>query len=217
MAQRQTWFATNADAELIKSWLREAGAIGANDYSSDAGISTQSRELLLHFPQIGPIEYWPDEIRPSDYEEGTDRWRKAIIADNLKRQSPGCRLVDCDRSAVAGLRLPELRDGMFLVSGCLSFPGSRLLETFPELARICQRFERFVRGFKTVYIHPKRESKGVFDYQLCMTSIAQRVVALPEAYALLAKGAFMIDHETSPENYRNFRRRLQLSGHIPIE
>lgn len=41
----------------------------------------------------------------------------------------------------------------------------------------------------------------------------QYVVALPTAQSLLQSGAFMVDHGTSPKCYKEFKRRLELSGH----
>lgn len=215
MAQTHTWFATNLDAKLIVAWLRDAGAVASGTQLPEGDWPADGREFILHFPSIGPIEFWPDEIRLSDYPESSKRWRQAVITAIHQRERPDVRQVDADRSAVVGLRVPELRDGQHWVSGCVWFPGSRLRDTFPELSRICQRFERWVRRFPTVFKHPKDEDVARFDYQLCMSGVVQRVVALPEAHALLEGGAFMVDHMTSPKCYGDFRRRLQLSGHVP--
>jgi hypothetical protein len=214
MAQTHTWFATIADAAMIVSWLREAGAVACNAQLPEGDIPPDGREFVLHFPPIGPLEYWPDEIRLSDYPESSARWRQAVITTVQQRERPGVRQVDADRSAAAGLRLPELREGQHWVSGCVWFPGSRLRDTFPELARICQRFERWVRRFPTVFDNTKARHASPFSYQLCMSGVVQRVVALPEAHALLEHGAFMVDHMTSPKCYGDFRRRLQLSGYL---
>ena len=145
MAQRNTWFATSADAQLVVSWLRETGAVGHDNPLPTADCPSDGREFILHFPSIGPIEFWPDEVRTSDYTEGSERWRQAVIIAHSQRELPGRRLLDADRSAVAGLRLPEFRDGQHWVSGCVWFPGSRLREAFPDLARICQLSCQFLQ------------------------------------------------------------------------
>lgn len=107
--------------------------------------------------------------------------------------------------------MPEYRDNRFWVSGCLWFPGSKLRDTFPELARICQRFQRWVRKFPTVYGNTRGENPSRFDSQLCTGGIVQRVVALPEAYALLENGEFMVDYSTSPRCYKDFLWKVQMS------
>jgi len=214
MAQTHTWFATNTDAKLIVAWLRASGAVASGTQLPEGDFPADGRELICHFPSIGPLQFWPDKIQLSDYPESSTRWRQAVITTVRQRERPGIQQVDADRSAVAGLRMPELRDGQHWVSGCVWFPGSRLRATFPELSRICQKFERWLRQFPTVFKHPKGEDDQQFDYQLCMSGFVQHVVALPEAHALLEGGAFMVDHMTSPKCYSDFRRRLQLSGHL---
>lgn len=214
MAQTHTWFATSNDAKLIVSWLRDVGAIVPGAELPKDDHPPDGREFILHLPAIGPVEYWPDDIRLSDYPESSARWRQAVLTKVRQQEHQGVRQIDTDRSAVAGLRLPELRDVQHWVSGCVWFPGSRLRETFPELARICQRFERWVRRFPTVFDNTKGEDKAGFGYYLCMSGLVRRVVALPEAHGLLERGSFMVDHMTSPKCYGEFRRRLELSGHV---
>ena len=184
-------------------------SVGTSPFPAE--LPSDGRELILHYPSIGPLEFWPDEIRLSDYPENSARWRQAVLLRG--RQDRNRREVDADRSAAAGLRLPELRDGTFWVCGCLWFPGSKLRERFPELARVCARFERWIRKFSTVFDNTKGEDAGPYSYQLCMGGILQRVVALPAAESLLQQGAFMVDHMTSPTCYNDFKRRLELSGH----
>jgi hypothetical protein len=214
MAQTHTFFATAADTNLIVSWLRDAGAVGLRTPLPQGDCPTDGSEFILHFPTIGPVEFWPDDIRLSDYPESSPRWRQAVITTVQQREHPGVRQLDSDRSALAGFRVPEFRDGQHWVSGCVWFPGSRLRDTFPDLARICQRFERWIRGFPTVFNNTKGHDTSPFAYQLCMSGVMQQVVALSEAHALLERGAFMIDHMASPKVYADFRRRLQLSGHV---
>ena len=150
---------------------------------------------------------------PADeFAESSPRWKRAVLAkiDQEREHRPQ---IDADRSAVAGLVLPEYRDGRYWVAGEVWFPTSRLRETFPDLNRICQRFERFLRKHPTVFDNSKGEDSCSFGYQLCTCGIIHRIVALPEAFALLQSGAFMIDRLVSPKQYAEFRRRLQLSGH----
>ena len=90
MAQRNTWFATSADAQLVVAWLRETGGVGLDNTLPVADFPSDGREFILHFPSVGPIEFWPDEIRLSDYAKGSERWRQAFIAHS-GRECPGQR------------------------------------------------------------------------------------------------------------------------------
>jgi hypothetical protein len=211
MAQTHTWFATADDLPLLLDWLREAQAEAVGMSTFPAELPTDGRELILHFPSIGPLEFWPEYIRLSDYPENSARWRQAVILSG--RTDSHVRQVDADRSAAAGLLLPEFRDNNFWVAGSLWFPGSRLRKTFPELARLCSRFQRWVRRFPTVFDNTKGDDESSYSYQLCMSGIVQRVVAFPAAEALLRQGALMIDYMTSPKCYNDFKRRMELSGH----
>jgi hypothetical protein len=215
MAQSHTWFATIADARLVLSWLDQAGAVSVAGGLSELDIAADGREFVLHFPAIGPLEFWPDQIEPSEFPEHSARWRQAILMRDRQSSSPGRRWIDADRSATAGIQMPEFRDNLYWVSGCVWFPGSRLRQTFPELARVCQRFERWIRRFPTVFDNTKGEDSSSFSGQLCMGGIIQRVVALPEAFRLLGQGNFMIDHMTSPACYADFRRGLLRRGVEP--
>lgn len=211
MAQTHTWFATADDLTLVLDWLREAQAevVGVSPFP--VALPCDGRELVLHFPSIGPLEFWPEDIRPSDYPENSRRWRQAVLLSG--RQDTHRRQVDADCSAAAGLHVPEFRDNAFWVAGGLWFPGSRLRQTFPDLARLCSRFERWLRRFPTVFDSTKGERQSPCPDQLCMGGIMQRVVALPAAESLLREGAFMVDYMTSPKCYNDFKRRLELGGH----
>jgi hypothetical protein len=213
MAQTHTWFATADDLKLILAWLREAQAeiVGVSSFPTE--LPADGRELVLHFPSIGPLEFWPDKIDPREYPENSRRWRQAVLLRD--REQPHRRQVDADRSAAAGLLLPELRDGRFWVSGCLWFPGSKLRQTFPDLLRLCSRFERWIRKFPTVFDNTKGEDRGPYSGQLCMGGIIQRVIALPAAATLLQQGAFMVEYMTSPRCYSDFKRHLELTGRYP--
>lgn len=219
MARTHKWFGTANDAGLIVAWLRDAGATriagGALDYDG----TTDGREFAIHFPSIGPVEFWPDDISVPKYGsapkfgDNNPRWKRAILAKIEQERHPEKPQIDPDRSAIAGLRLPEFRDGRYWVAGEIWFPTASLQDTFPQLNRICQRLERFLAKYSTVFDNRKGEDKSGFDYQLCMSGAVLKVVALTEAYELLRGGAFMVDPRASEKYYKDFRRRLQLSGH----
>jgi len=216
MSRNHKWFGTTNDTGLIVAWLREAGAtlIGGGPLEYDGSVD--GREFAIHFPSIGPIEFWPTDISPPECADNSPRAKHMILAMIKNKQNPDRPQIDVDRSAVAGLQLPEFRDGRYWVSGQVWFPTSLLQETFPELNRVCQKFERFLGKHTTVFDNRKGEDQCGYGYQLCMGGVIQKVVALPEALALLKGGAFMVDSFTSQGNYSKFRRRLQLSGHEPL-
>ena len=212
MSTSHTWFGTQNDAELIINWLRDVGARQLDGQPLEGESAADGRELAIHFPSIGPVEFWPDEIRLPDSGDNSPRAKYAILARGQKRDNPGRPQVDVDRSAVVGLKLPEFRDSRYWVAGHVWFPTSRLKEVFPELNRVCGRFERFLKAHPTVFDNTKGENKSGFHQQICSSGVIRRIFALPEAYALLIKGEFMVDYLTSPNQYSEFRRRLQLSG-----
>ena len=213
MSTSHTWFATKNDAELVIGWLRNAGACQLSGDTLEGDWEPDGRELVLHFASIGPVVLWPAEIQLNDYDENSPRWRRAVLTKIRQEETPGKPQIDVDKSAVAGLRVPEFRDDRYWVAGHVWFPTSRLKDVFPELGRVCQRFERFLKKHQLVFDNTKGEDKCGFGYQICQTGIIHRIFALPEAFELLQRGAFMVDYLASAKTYSDFRRRLQLSGH----
>ncbi|MBN8624258.1 MAG: hypothetical protein J0M17_02095 [Planctomycetes bacterium] len=202
MATSHTWFATDKDWPLILGWLMDAGAQPVDQALTIASIPANSSEFVLYFPAIGAPEFWPDQICLNEYEENTTRWRQALLTKIDTEQRPQRRMIDPQKSPVAGLRTPYLRDGQYWVSGCLWFPTSNLKKVFPELARICGRFERWVRKFPTVFDNRKGDNQSTFDRQICHSSVVQCVTALPDAYSLLNDGMCMVDYMSSDYTFR---------------
>jgi hypothetical protein len=213
IGRSHTWFGTKHDAETIVAWLRDAGAQQLDGEPLEGEWLPDGREFPVHFPSIGPVEFWPTKVRPPDLGDNSPRAKRTILAISRQREHPERPQIDVDHSAVAGLKLPELRDGRYWVAGHVWFPTSRLAETFPALNRVCGQFERFLKKHPIVFDNTKGVDKSGFGYQICESGIIHRVFALPEAYHLLKQGAFMVDYLTSPRTYADFRRRLQLSGH----
>jgi hypothetical protein len=213
MSKSHTWFATKYDAETIIAWLRAAGARQLSGEPLDGEWEPDGRGFAVHFPSIGPVEYWPTEICPPECGDNSPRAKRTILAMISQSENRGRPEIDVDRSAVAGLQLPEFRDGRYWVVGHVWFPTSKLKEVFPELDRVRGRFERFLKTHPTVFDNTKGEDKSGFGYQICPRGVVHRIFALPEAYGLLQAGAFMVDYLTYPKTYSDFRRRLQLSGH----
>jgi hypothetical protein len=213
MAKSHTWFGTKSDAELIIAWLRDAGARQLDGGPLEGELVADGREFALHFPAFGPIEFWPDEISTPRTGDNSPRAKREILAMIWQREHPGRPQIDVDRSAVAGLKLPQFRDDRDWVAGHVWFPTARLKDVFPELNRVCGRFERFLKTHPIVFDNTKGENKSAFDYQICSGGVIQKIFALPEASALLNQGKFMVDYLTSPKMFAEFRRRLQMSGH----
>jgi hypothetical protein len=213
VSKSHTWFATKNDAELVIAWLNDAGACQISGETLDAEWKPDGREIVLHFPTIGPVEFWPAKIETPKDGDNSPRAKRAILAKIRQRENPGRPEIDADRSAVGGLKLPEFRDNLYWVAGHVWFATARLNDVFPELGRVCQRFERFLKKHHIVFDNTKGEDKCGFGYQICQAGFVHRIFALPEAFELLQQGAFMVDYLTSPKTYSEFRRRLQLSGH----
>jgi len=133
MSKSHTWFGTQNDAELIFTWLRDAGAQQVNGEPLEGEWVADGRELAIHFPSIGPVEFWPEKICVPECGDNSPRAKRAILAAIHQRENPCQPQIDVDRSAVAGLKLPEFRDSRYWVAGHVWFPTSRMQDVFPEL------------------------------------------------------------------------------------
>ena len=171
------------------------------------------REVPIHFPDIGPLQFWPEAINLNAFEENSPRWRRAVLTRITQDEKPGLKQIDVDQSAVVGLKLPDIRDGHFWVAAETWFPTSRLKEVFPELNRICGRFERFLQKYPVVSDTTKGDDSSEFRDQLCMAGVMQRVVALPDAMKILQDGGGMIDALSSAGQYEHFLWKRRASGH----
>src|SRR5215510_1222189 len=99
MSRSHTWFGTKSDAEPIIEWVRDAGARQLNGDPLKGEWVADGRELALHFPSIGPVEFWPDEIRMPDCGDNSPRAKREIFAAIRQRENPGRPQIDVDRSA----------------------------------------------------------------------------------------------------------------------
>jgi hypothetical protein len=209
MSQSHYWFSTDTDYEAVIDWLQSEGAepIGGSFRASGP------KEIIVAFPNVGPIEYWPDEIHLADFPESSPRWRSAVLALNWQRENLGCgRLIDSDFSAVAQLCPPYRKTEGHWVGGELHFPTSKLKERYPELHSLCGRFERWLRKRPLVYDNTKRELFSPFEWSLCTSGIVKKVYAFPEAHRLLQEGACMCDWSATDFLYSKFLRTLELQG-----
>jgi hypothetical protein len=212
MAKAHYWFGTEKDNPLVLEWLKAAGAIPRNT-SFEAVDYTKDKEIVLHFPAIGPIEYWPQTIHLSGYDGSTPRWKSAAIASIAQQEHPERRQVDADHSAIAGLALPYKKNELFWTTGECWFPTTNLGKAYPELNRICGRFGRWLSKHELIYDYKGKELFNPFGYNLAgCEGFVRKVYALPDAYQMLVDGAFMVDRIISAKRLHEFVRSLELRG-----
>src|SRR5215217_9743431 len=113
MGWSHTWFGTKADAELIIAWLNNAGARQLNGDPLEGNWAPDGGERVIQFSSIGPVVFWPGEISLPDVGDNSPRAKRAILASIGNREHPGRPEIDVDQSTVAGLKLPEFRDGRY--------------------------------------------------------------------------------------------------------
>ena len=211
MAKTHYWFGTEKDNALILDWLQKNGAVPVGITWSEIAFDRR-RDVILHYPEIGPIEYWPDKIDLSGYQ-GTPRFKSAAIARIRQEEHPRSRQIDGERSATVLLLVPHKMRGAFWTTGELHFTAANMAKTFPELNRINSRFERWLRSNEIVYDNTGRGTFSPFSYNLAgIDGFVKKVFALPEAYQLLQQGAFMADRNTSEGVLDRFVRALELRG-----
>jgi hypothetical protein len=211
MATSHTFFATRDDFQSVLDWIANSGgklysgSLEPFDYSSEL-------ELVFNFPNLGSVVFWPKSIDLSDYPENSDRWRSAVITQHHQADRPGVPMIDADNSPVAGVTPPYFRDGRFWVSASVWFPTSNLRKRFPDLSRVCARFQSWLRKNTLVFDNTKPNIYSPYDHNLCMTGIVEKVYALPKAASILQAGGIMIHHMLSPRVYEDFVKSLRLRG-----
>jgi hypothetical protein len=211
MSQSHYWFATDADFKVITRWLADAGAEPAEG-TFDALPTRADGRVLLRFPAIGGITFWPEVIDLSAYPAGSQRWKRALLAWEWMKDHPGRRMINSEFSAVATLCPPYKREGRFWTSGELHFKGSHLKDRFPQLNSLCSKFGRWLAKQQLVYDNTKKERYNPFEYNLCMCGYVKRIFAFPEAYRILAGGGVMVDWSANDFVYDKFKRSLELRG-----
>lgn len=158
MATAHTFFATDEDLPLILDWLKDAGAVPVADGLSVTDFGATGHKIALYFPAIGGLHLWKNPIAVDDFPENSNEWRDALFT-KMKEEDPERPWVDSTKTPSAGLKLPELRDHHYWVSGELWFPTINLRKKFPELGKVCGRFERWIRKFPCVFDNRKHPAK----------------------------------------------------------
>lgn len=199
MAKNHYFLGTQEDSAQLHSWLIANGAEVLLRFN-EQGTSTES-SVVFSFPKIGGVNFWPEKIDASVYPEGSDRWKKALLNTEVQQQNIGRKVIDYDRSAVALLHEPCLKDGIAWVMGELSFPAAKLKETFPELQSINSAFGRWLRKNQLVYDWTGKEIFRPYASNLLGVSNCIKVFALPNAFELLKGGTLFVDRLISPKKF----------------
>ena len=209
MATAHTFLATDEDLPLVLNWLRDAGAVPVAEGLDVTDFGTTGHEIALYFPAIGKLEYLQDPIDLSEFSENSPSWLDALLNRMRQKETPGRRIVDSNNTPSAGLRLPELREDRYWVSGELWFPTINLRKKFPELGKLCGRFERWIRKFPCVFDNRKGPAEYLFPNQIAQLDIVKCINALPHAYKLLENGHKMFDYMVSPGSMEIWKDRWE--------
>lgn len=198
MATAHTFLATDEDLPLILEWLKDAGAVPVAQELDIADFGATGHEIALYFPAIGNLNFWENPIEVNKFANNSAGWLNALLTKLKQEEEPAKKMVDPNRTPSAGLRLPELRDNRYWVSGEVWFPTINLRKKFPDLAKICGRFERWIRKFPCVFDNRKGTAEyHLFPNQIAQAGIVKCINALPHAYTLLADGHKMFDYMVS--------------------
>lgn len=209
MANSHTFFATDDDLSEIIDWLLDAGAAPVYDKLDLTDLRATGHEIVLYFPAIGQVEYFANPVNLNEYPENSSHWLQALLNWIKQKENPVRRMVDPGKTPAAGLRLPIMRDDRYWVSGEIWFPTINLRQTFPELGRICGRFERWIRKFPCVFDNRKSNYDGPFRNQIAQADIVQCINALPSAFKLLEDGHHMVDHMVSSKSYEYWKNQWE--------
>ncbi|MEQ1761910.1 MAG: hypothetical protein ABL984_02060 [Pyrinomonadaceae bacterium] len=158
--------ATDEDLPLIFDWLKDAGAEPVAKGLDVSDFGATGHEIVLYFPAIGNLNFWDNPIVVNDFPENSASWLNAFLTKIKQDEAPSKRMVDPNKTPTAGLRLPELRDDRYWVFGELWFPTINLRKKFPELGKICGRFERWIRKFPNVFDNRKYPVTHLFPNQI---------------------------------------------------
>lgn len=210
MATAHTFLATDEDLPVVLNWLRDAGAVPVADGLEVTDFGATGHEIALYFPAIGKIEYYPNKIDISPYPENSATWLQAFLNRIRHDKDPEKKIVDSNKTPSAGLKLPDLREDRFWVTGELWFPTINLRKTFPELAKICGRFERWIRKFPCVFDNRTNERINQYPNQLAQADIVKCINALPHAHSLLEDGHYVFDYMVSEGSAEHWKRKWGL-------
>jgi len=131
MATAHTFLATDKDLPLILEWLSDAGAEPVAEGLDVGDFGATGHEIALYFPAIGNLNFWDMPIEINKFAENSAGWLNALLTKLKQEEKPDRKIVDPNKTPSAGLRLPELRDDRYWVSGELWFPTINL-KNFPN-------------------------------------------------------------------------------------
>lgn len=209
MGTSHTWFATDKDLPHLLQWLVDAGAAAVDSTQSLSDFQADGSERVLYFPALGSVEYLSSPIKLSDYSENSHEWRSAALIKSRESDTGSRRMVNAVKTPAAGLQLPQWRDQNYWIAGSLWFPTPNLKNTYPDLFKICQRFERWIKKFPVVFDNRIGKKPTKYHSQICDSQVIQCIYAFSDAYRLLEEGAYMIDYLTSPKCTKECIERWQ--------
>ncbi|MEQ1922671.1 MAG: hypothetical protein ABL952_09195 [Pyrinomonadaceae bacterium] len=207
MATAHTFLANDEDLPLILNWLKDAGAVPVAHGLDVTDFGATGHELVLYFPAIGQVNFHADPANMSEYQENSSNWLQALWTRIKQEEQPGRKFVDTNKTPAAGLRLPALKDDKYWVSGELWFPTINLRKIFPELGKICGRFERWIRKYPCVFDNRNGKYNGEFVGQIAQAEIVKCINALPSAYQLLQNGHHMRDYMVNDKSFERWKDR----------
>lgn len=210
MATAHTFLATDDDLPLILDWLKGAGAIPVAEGLEVTDFGATGHEIALYFPAIGNLHFWENRISLSEFPENSAEWTQTFLTKLKQEEAPDRKRVDPNKTPSAGLKLPELRDDRYWVSGELWFPTINLRKKFPELGKICGRFERWIRKFPCVFDNWRHPATNIFPTQIAQADIVKHISALPQAHRLLQDGNKMFDYMVSAGSVEIWKERWKV-------
>ena len=192
------------------NWLKDAGAVPVAEGLDVTDFGATGHEIALYFPGTGKLEFYPSRIDITQYPENSATWLNALLNRIRQDETPDQKIVDSNKTPTAGLKLPELWEDRFWVTGELWFPTINLRKTFPELAKICGRFERWIRKFPCVFDNRKSMTECRFPNQIAQADIVKCINALPHAFSLLEDGHHVFDYMVSEERIEFWKKKWGL-------
>jgi hypothetical protein len=205
MATAHTFLATDEDLPLILDWLKNAGAVPVANGLDVTDFGATGHKIALYFPAIGSLHFWKNPIAVDEFPENSAEWLNALLTKIKQEEEPERKRVDPNKTPSAGLHLPELREDRYWVSGELWFPTINLRKKFPDLGKICGRFERWIRKYPCVFDNRKGKFDGPFVDQIAQASIVKCINALPSAFELLRNGHHMLDYMVNDKSFERWK------------
>ncbi|HXE53372.1 MAG TPA: hypothetical protein VN541_10170 [Tepidisphaeraceae bacterium] len=121
--------------------------------------------------------------------------------------------IDQARSPLVWIVKPKLVRSCLWTAGEVTFTGTPLATSFPELQKLNRRLSRWFHAFPSIYDDRQAgESKWSYFLEGSIKNWDGPLFALPAAYNALRKGQYFIDHRDNGEFVDRISRQLRLRG-----